>query len=418
MDIIKKIYKMALVMAIVLTSLSGCVGSNLDDCPPGLNYSLAFQYLIHQKTPADLFTQDVQYISVYVFDANEGNLVYTETTPVQTWEQGSNNDYKMNLPLNAGDYNIITWGWGYETEEYLDSIYERGANVPVERSVPVVTPMTSDTRLNNPDVQLRVNTTENDSVIGRIERTFFGQKLSVNVPPMTSSSPAVIDTVPLLNIANHIRVVITNAKQRFPDFWKDLRVSIVGTNQSYFFNPHEVGRSKRPTYIPPFSDVSSSNAPYFDPDNDQYPVVYKAHNKHLTDLVLIENQIIYDGADLDSVYIADISTMRMIAGDQDLAIRVEWDDEEEGSLPDIKLLNLGGSLEGLIIREFKKYYQNAFFRDPTLEEVQAELDKNFEWTIFIEIPDNLWDNYVSATIVVTDWSSQSKNVEVGSDQGI
>jgi hypothetical protein len=417
MDNIKYIILMFGV-ALMMTTMAGCVGSDLDDCPPGLNYSLVFQYLIHPKDPADLFTEDVQYISVYVFDATTGNCVYTETTPKSTWVKGSNNDYSMTLPLNAGDYNIITWGWGYEEPEYLDpEAYNIAPATPVERSVPVATTVTGDTRLNDPEVQLKIPIAANDTVIGRIERTFFGQKTSVNVPPMTSSSPSVKDTVKLLNISNRIRIVLENAKERGMAYnWKDIKISIVGSNQAYFFNPQEIGRSKSPGFTPPYADASTNNAPFFDPTNNAWPVIYKAYNKHYTDQILVEDQIVWRGSDLDSVLIADVSTMRMIAGDDNLAIRVEW--EGLGSVADTKLLNIANTGDvnddGLIVREFKKYYRSVYGVYPSNETIQNELDRNFEWIIFLQIPEYLGEEtYLTGSVQVMDWGSVNQSSNPG-----
>jgi len=419
MDRMKKYILLICAAAMLLLPfLYGCLGADLEECPPGLNYSISFEYLIHPKDPADLFTEDVEKVTVYVFDAISGNCVYSETTSAYAWQQGGKNDYAMSLPLNAGDYDIIIWGWGYEKEEYYDRAMNLGTATPVVRNVPTVSTVTSDTRLTDPGVQLRINTTteDSDTVENKIERTFFGQ-LRVNIPPMTANSPAVRDTIPLLNIANRIRVVIKNAQEngnRIPDWANNLRASLVGTNQAYYFNPLDMDRTKRPVgWLPPVTD-NNRYAPYF--VSTSFGVTYKAYNKHLTDEILVENQIVNYGTEgIDSLYIADISTMRMIAGDEDLALHVEWDGP--GLADDIKLLNIDKTghpeNDGLIIREFKKYYNTAYYRDPTEEEIQYELDRQYDWIVFIELPNNLGDTRMTATLYMIDWSVVDDGGDIG-----
>jgi hypothetical protein len=210
--------------------------------------------------------------------------------------------------------------------------------------------------------------------------------------------------------------VIENAQERLPEYWKDLKVSIVGANQAYFFNPREVGRTKSPGYTPPYADASSNNAPFFDPSNSAFPVTYKAYNKHLTDEILVEDEIVnYGNPGIDSVFIADVSTMRMIAGDEDLAIRVEWDGP--GKADDLKLLNIDKtgtpSNDGLIVREFKNYYQTAYYRNPSSAEIQYELDSHFEWIIFLRLPSNLGDTHMTAQLYIHDWTV----IDSGDDAG-
>jgi len=402
MESIKKTYLLLLCALTVMWTLEGCVGTNLEECPPSVRYTLAFKYLVHQEYPADLFTKDVKEIAVYAFDAESGLLVTDTSVTVPAWSQGDKNDFLLPLSLPAGDYNIITWGWGNEVLE------EAGADVP--RSVPNVGSVTRSTRMSEAELRMPA---DQDTIRGRIERTFFGlptvggvQQYSITVPSYTTRT----DTVELKNIAHRVRIVVENAidnQIRVHDWKSSIKVSIKGNNDTYSFNSKSYGRSKANPATPAFADTSYYNGPFFDPASSSWDVVYKAHATYTVDDILAQDQIYTwgpNGAARDSVFIADVASLRMIAGDEDLAIHVDIDRDDPYEIKDLKLLNINASDTGVIVRDFIRYYK-AVHNDasPTIAEIQKELDSHYELVLFLKLPENWGDTNLSASVHVLDW---------------
>jgi hypothetical protein len=415
MESIKKTYILLLLASALLWTLEGCVGADLEECPPSVRYSLAFKYLIHQEYPADLFTRDVNHIKVYAFDAATGLLV-ADTTVEPHWTQGAKNDFILPLSLAAGDYNIITWGWGHEELE------EAGA--AVQRCVPTTGSVTRSTRM--PEAALRVPS-NNDTIEGRIERTFYGlpsyngvQQYIVTVPQFTTRT----DTVELKNIAHRLRIVIENAKDneiRVNDWKNSILVSIKGNNDTYSFDAKSYGRSKLNPNNPAFPDTAYRNGPFFDPSSAYWDVTYKPHSTYTDDAILAQNQIFTwgaNGAGLDSALIVDVASLRMIAGDEDLVVHVDIDREEPYKIDDLQLLNIDandptGESDGVIVRDFKRYFQATYYREPTIAEIQKELDSHYEFVLFVKLPQNWGDTYMTASVHVLNWQV----VDQGSDAG-
>lgn len=92
-----------LFLSVIATSCES-IYDDQSECPRGV--SLRFVYEYHMERGANAFPANVDCITVYVFD-REGNYVaqFSETSEVLR-----NENYRMTLPLDAGDYDLLVYG--------------------------------------------------------------------------------------------------------------------------------------------------------------------------------------------------------------------------------------------------------------------------------------------------------------------
>ena len=92
------------VLCLLLALVTGCrVWDDQSDCPRGITLRFVFDYNLER---ANAFHSQVDCITVYVFD-NNGNFItsFTENSDVLADE-----NYRMNFPLQPGDYRLIVLG--------------------------------------------------------------------------------------------------------------------------------------------------------------------------------------------------------------------------------------------------------------------------------------------------------------------
>ncbi|MDR1092165.1 MAG: FimB/Mfa2 family fimbrial subunit [Prevotella sp.] len=318
---------------IFMLIMQGCVRSDLDECPEAIRYSVAFKYTLHTEG-TDRFYDDVDKMYIYVFDAGTDTCVYADTA---TMLAPFGNDYTYPLPLNVGRYNIITWGWGRNTG---DLSLKRNSAV-----IPVIVP--KETTIDEARLLL-----EEKMIDGRLEKTFYGELRNVDVPAFISR----VDTMPLLNLTNQIRVVIPDAKTAAVQ--DRISVFITGDNGAYHFE-------------------SGDNAP--DVDGVRGAVTYLPHISYRTDSILLADPIYtaesYAGTGRDSMLIVEISTLRLVQFDANMKL----------------CLDLGNTVIQLSLLEI---LQSGIFSN-----IQYNLDKYDRW----QISYNYRSTSTTVHVYVMDW---------------
>ena len=101
------------VLAAFLTIQSSCdtvYDDDLQPCPHGVSLRFVYDYNMEY---ANAFPAKVDCVTLYVFDS-EGNYVTTHT---ETGEVLQNEDYRMQLDLEKGDYRFVAYG-GLACEEH------------------------------------------------------------------------------------------------------------------------------------------------------------------------------------------------------------------------------------------------------------------------------------------------------------
>ena len=203
-----------LVFCLVVITQS-CVHGDLDDCPPMVNYAVAFQFTHHMYS-GDRVHDDVKKIDLFVFD--EQNLVYKTTT------QRGPNDTNFLIPLTdlpMGKYHIIAWG------NVMDNGHVKITPENFEKGVTTL----QEARLTLQ--RLADNISHED-----LDKIFYGDTI-VEVPLYVSR----VDTIPLINNTNNIRVVLhwdhTDASpQQLGQIveFNDVFVTLQGTNAEFYFD--------------------------------------------------------------------------------------------------------------------------------------------------------------------------------------
>jgi hypothetical protein len=226
-------YKLLLLLPVLSLFIQGCVHGDLADCPPMVNYAVAFQYTNHTGQ-TDRFYDDVKKINLYVFD--EQNLVYTTTTELSPYEA----NFNIPLDLPMGHYHIIAWGNVLEDQPFS------------------VTPdefVKGETTLE--EARLVLQREANNLSQLELEKLFYGE-IDAEIPLYINR----IDTIPLVNNTNDVRVVLhwdhsgtVNAAEKIVDY-DEVTVRLRGSNAVYNFRngfePNTV------VYAPYLTDITGA----------------------------------------------------------------------------------------------------------------------------------------------------------------
>jgi hypothetical protein len=334
--------------------MQGCVTNDLEDCPDAVVYALAFEYTIHADE-YDRFYDDVDKMFVYVFDAETGVCVHADTaTLVAPFER----NYTYSLPLNVGRYNIITWGWGRNTD---DLSLKRSTTI-----IPTIIPGTTNIR----EARFLLEEKLSD---GRLEKNFYGELHDVDIPAFMSR----IDTMRLVNLVNQIRIILPDmVTAELQDL---IDISIRGNNGAYSFEGTPIVNPDRgSTYYAPNMDPARGNVTYL-----PYKI-YRTDSILLTDPIYLTE--LYTGTGRDSMLIAEFSILRLVANDENMKVAIKFNNSLSAELPLLEILQSG-------------YSSN----------VQYYLDKYYRW----QLSPSITETHVTIHIYVMDWHYIYQTTEVG-----
>ena len=342
----------------------GCVHGDLDDCPPMVQYAVAFTYTNHVWNK-DRFYDDVKTINLYVFDAN--NLVYTTTTELSPYEE------KFNIPLDLpmGNYTILAWG-----------------NVSTSGPFTITPANFIKGKTTLSEARLTLQKTRGDLNDTRLEKLFFGE-IHATVPLYVSR----IDTIPLTNDTKNVRVVL---------HWNTKNVSL----GSKVDHSNVVVR------------LNGRNAKYkFDNSNDALSVAYAPYMSYPSDSILKagvgttvrdgNNPLRIDYADLEKftrladfteTTVYDFTTLRLFA-DLPLNLSIEyW--QPEGNNQYIKK----PVHEADIINRYTGF-PYLFAEDMRIAENQWQnsFDKYDFYRVDVFIVQEESDTFVTGSILIKDW---------------
>lgn len=175
----------AVLMAITFPACDGIIYDDLDPCSHGV--SLRFVY-DHNMEFANSFHQQVDCLTLYIYDA-QGNFV---TKAVETTDVLKDENYRMQIDLEEGDYRIIAYG-GLACEEHSFSVVEE----------PIPTRAALDT-----DMQVVMN----DGALGtQLHDLYYGDlKMTVEANGYVES------TLYLMKNTNHLRIMLQQVDNRLP----------------------------------------------------------------------------------------------------------------------------------------------------------------------------------------------------------
>ena len=373
MEYYKKIGSLLCGMMLMMQS---CVTNNLDDCPDAVRYALAFEYTLHTtENSRDRFYDEVDKMYVYVFDAITKECAYVDTLSLLAPFE---DDFVYPLSLNVGKYDIIVWGWGRNPG---DQSLKMSTAI-----VPTIVPG----RTSIDDARLQLEESIGGICDGRLEKIFYSERRNVDISAFVSR----IDTLPLMNISNEIRIVIPDAIATSA-MWKDIEISITGDDGAYLFNSLSRAAIVEDSYSNEGYFKSGNNAP--DIAASRGSVTYLPYKTYYTDRILEADPIYLREpyrAVGDSMLIAEISTLRLVQDNRTMEVVVKWNDTNGNSIT--KKLPLLELLQEAIV-----YYEGG--------KIQYNLDRYHRWEITI----NLTDASMTATVSVMDWHRKPLPGEIG-----
>ena len=361
MECYKKISLILCGMLIMLQQ--GCVTNTLDDCPDSVRYAISFNYTLHTETSNrplnggyDRFYDDVDKMFVYVFDATTSKCVFVDTVKLSA---PFKEDYTYPIPLNVGEYDIIAWGRGRTP----------GDAVKVSTAiVPSIIPGTTTID----EARLKI---DENICNGQLERIFYSEMKDVKIPAFVSR----VDTMPLMNITNQIRVIISDA--RTTKMQDDLDISIVSNDGAYSFNSRSAARDD--SYGTGGYFRSGNNAPDLD-GRVVGSVTYLPYKTYRTDSILIADPIIsepYTGSGNNPMFIVDLSKLRLVQDNADTYLLINF----EGNPHRINLIDI--------------LQKDIIDRGGSAPRVQYQLDRQHRWQIVFRIT----DTFATAWIGVSEW---------------
>lgn len=108
-----KLFHISLLLLSTLL-MTGCIGDNLDDCPPIITDNLTIGFLYPDDNGTDIFSQQVNKVNLFVYD-QQNNYVTS-----QRIDQSSLSTFAgTKLQLNPGTYRIVCWGNADKHSEFL-----------------------------------------------------------------------------------------------------------------------------------------------------------------------------------------------------------------------------------------------------------------------------------------------------------
>ncbi len=353
-------YKFLLLsMLCSLLFMQSCVHGDLDDCPPMVQYAVAFEYTNHTYTGKDRFYDDVKKINLYVFDEN--NLVYTTTTKISPYET----NFNIPLDLPMGKYHIIAWG----------NALDNGNFTVTPDDFVIGQTSLDDARLTLNRIANQFSTTASTE---ELEKLFYGELPNVEIPLYISR----IDTMPLINNTNKVRVVLhwdhsgelkaTDEKINYDE----VRVRLSGSNAVYGFNNSLIG-TNNVDYMP---------WAYYTTDS----ILKVDKNKWLT-MYYYSNSV----AEVTNSCVYDFSILRMITGSP---ISLTLERKKPAVSDPYNLL----SDQINIIQTFTVYFND---QGVSAAQMQNIFDKNEYYRIDIYLTyDLLMNTYVSGTLNLKPWT--------------
>lgn len=348
----KKMVRIKLLLSAFCLLLIGqsCVHGELDDCPPMVNYAVAFTYTNHTGN-RDRFYDDVKKINLYVFDSEK--YIYTTTAAVSPYEK----NFNIPLDLPMGNYHIIAWCNALSTE-------------PFE-----ITPATfvkGETTLQQ--ARLTLQKTAGALNNSPLEKLFFGE-IQAEIPLYASR----IDTIPLTNDTKHVRVTLHWHYKDIPLSDRinhdNMEVRLSGVNAKYKFDNGN-------------DPLGVTYAPY---DNNMLASEIKADTFKWLKIYYFSN----DFKQIMDTRIYDFSVLRLFK-DIPLMLSLDYSNKDERYM--ISIHN-----EDIISRQTGFGY--LFYYDMQLPENQWQntFDKYDHYGVDVYIVQDAADTFVTGGIHVLPW---------------
>lgn len=344
---------------------------DLSDCRSGIR--LAFNYDYHMEPGANAFPLNVDCVTVYVFDPSGNYLTaFTETSDV-LMDEG----YRMELPLDEGDYHLVVYG-GTSCE---DASVEFTPDFPGTRGG-----RQEDIRVTVPTDADGVSAVQLHDIEKRTGGLFYGT-LDVSITKLdVTRGDFREETVHLMKDTNNIQVILQELSNPYEADYRDYNFYIVDDNfvlDGYNNAVRVEADDFRPCYRPYASDnrimgyveYDGRNGALLEEDSEQ-PV-----------------QVACAEFSTSRLFVEHLPTARLV-----VTSAVQQDkDGNPRTIIDIPLIRYLTAIRG--------------FGDAWIKSDQEFLDRQSRWTMMFFLQKNVW---VNARISVNWWTVRINDIELDS----
>ena len=357
-----------------------------EDCHSGINLQFVYDY--HMEKDANAFTANVDCVTVYVFDTDENYLgkYFMETSNILQDE-----NYRMHLPLEEGDYHLVVYG-GTSCEDSkfnFEPAWQsraQGKQSDIKVTLPLDADGTSHTQLHD--------------LAERTGGLFYGTlDVTITEHDWREVHKMRTEKVYLMKDTNNIQVILQELSYPRHVDYNDFDYKIIDDN--FVLDGYNA-------LIP---TATENFEPYYTP--------YGAENRlmgYTEPGVNNGDPASIDPDDTVQVACVEFSTSRLFADHMDtarLVVSSRTEFEKDGSpkvvidMPLIKYL-----------MATKGFGQNWIKVDPVLTARhpgadnldQQYLDRQSNWTLFFFLQKNVW---VNARVVVNNWTVRENNITLG-----
>jgi hypothetical protein len=265
--------KRVLLFSLLSLLATGCIKENLDNCVRGIR--LQFRY-IHNNQNADLLSEQVQNIRIYLFDQNTGVLVDIISVGTQDIARGY-----VDIDINDGLYTVVTWG-GSSTNMMQGGYIDAQATNPAANTyIPVAI---GTTTLDNFRMMLAYDPLSDNALASAIPKVAnFGDLFYASVTNISVVMGRNRQTVNLDMIKNTctLKVVITglnylSSRATLPDL--PIEVFSTGKNWLYDYINNPDIYAPRMLYLPYENSLNT--------DADEMEVLIKQQRLNINQSVL------------------------------------------------------------------------------------------------------------------------------------
>lgn len=365
--------KAPLLAVLCLTSALSACEKIFDDqsaCLQGV--ALRFVYDYHMEPNANAFPANVDCLDVLVFDA-DGNFItqFSETSDVL-----QNENYRLNIPLEAGEYNIVAYGGLACTHARFT--FTPDFNSDVEQSL-----TRDDIRVTLPRNAQAQSDKQLHDIAERSGGLFYGA-LNLTLADDDLAHNYKEETVYMMKDTNNIQVILQDLDEPDKINTRDFDYYIIDDNfvLDGYNNVIEIANNDyHPVYVPyaeenrimGYTEPGVSNGSQVEP-NEQIPV-----------------QVACAEFSTSRLFIQHLPTARLVIKSR---TRQDKNGNDE-TVIDIPLIKYLTAIRG--------------FGDNWIKSDQEFLDRQSRWTLMFFLQHGLW---VNALISVNWWTVRINDAEL------
>ena len=340
------------------------------NCRLGVN--LRFVYDYHMEPGANAFTSNVDCVNVFVFDRNGNYLTqFSETSDILR-----NEDYRMEVPLDAGDYHLVVYG-GTVCEDTAFDLTPDFASATSRSG-------RQDDILVTLPLENGVSKKQLHNIEDRTGGLFYGT-LDITLTEHDYTVEFREETVYLMKDTNNIQVILQELNSPYTVDYEDYNFYIVDDNfvlDGYNNAVSTVTEDFQPMYLP-----------YASENRVMGYVEYEDRNG-----AMLEED---EGRPVQ-VACAEFSTSRLLIEHLPTARLVVTSSTEKDSngndrlIIDIPLITYLCAIRG--------------FGDGWIKSDQEFLDRQSRWTLMFFLQRNVW---VKARVAVNWWTVRINDIDLG-----